>query len=259
MERITPNTGKSPREGVARAARHIFLVSAVATLLVYWSPMGRLVEQPFRYLATMVHEMGHGVAALLVGGSFSELVIRTGGGGYAVVGGYPADSWQDAIVCGAGLIGPSVVAAIGFFVARRAQMSRIFLGTIGGCLVLAGVLVARIPLVIATIGITAGACLFVAIRTEKEVASCVTVFLSMQLALSLFSDSGYALSKFASGDKLSDSARMAVGLGGSYWMWGALCVLISLIVLAAGAWWLLRKDRRHRYSEYKGSRSLPPP
>ncbi|HEY6814612.1 MAG TPA: M50 family metallopeptidase, partial [Croceibacterium sp.] len=46
----------------------------------YW---GSLLLYPFTILATWFHEMGHGIAAMLVGGQFDRLMIYQDGSGVA--------------------------------------------------------------------------------------------------------------------------------------------------------------------------------
>ena len=48
-------------------ARLVLLASVVLTVLLYVVPYGRYVAYPLMLLSTLVHEMGHGVANLVVG------------------------------------------------------------------------------------------------------------------------------------------------------------------------------------------------
>jgi hypothetical protein len=69
------------------------------------------------------------------------------------------------------------------------------------------------------------------------------VFLSTQLALSVFSRGDYLFTEVAQtgmGAMPSDTAQMATALGGPYWLWGLACGAFSITVLAAGVLWFLR-------------------
>jgi hypothetical protein len=72
------------------------------------------------------------------------------------------------------------------------------------------------------------------------------VFLSVQLALSVFSRGDYLFKDSAdtsAGTMPSDVAHMASALGGPYWAWGLVCGAFSLIVLSLGVWLFLRALR----------------
>ena len=68
-------------------------------------------------------------------------------------------------------------------------------------------------------------------------------FLSVQLALSVFSRGDYLFTDVAQtqdGAKPSDVANMASALFLPYWFWGAICGLFSVAMLALGTWLFLR-------------------
>ena len=56
---------KTPRLKPAERARLVLLATVILTALLYVVPYGRYVAYPLMLLSTLVHEMGHGVAALL--------------------------------------------------------------------------------------------------------------------------------------------------------------------------------------------------
>ena len=54
----------------------ILIVLTVITFVVWQIPLvGRFILYPFTILGTWFHEMGHGVTAMLMGGSFEQLEI----------------------------------------------------------------------------------------------------------------------------------------------------------------------------------------
>ncbi|HEY8141910.1 MAG TPA: M50 family metallopeptidase, partial [Kofleriaceae bacterium] len=67
----------------ARRARWVFAVSVGVTLLLYLVPFLQVVGRPLIYISTLVHELGHGVGALLVGGDFFKLEMWSDGSGVA--------------------------------------------------------------------------------------------------------------------------------------------------------------------------------
>jgi hypothetical protein len=221
----------------AREARQVLLVSLAVTAALYVVPGGRFVAYPLLLLSTFVHEMAHGLAAILVGGQFVDLQVFADGSGVARTRSQPGALRQAWIAAG-GLIGPAVAAAIGFTLGRRAQTARIAL-LVGGLLLVVGTVVWVRSLTgwlvaIGLIGISLGVAAW---PRSARPAQLWLVFTSVQLALSAFSRRDYLFAESATtgaGTGLSDSAAIADALIGPYWFWGAVCGLISVAVLAYG-------------------------
>lgn len=228
----------------SQGARRALLASAGITGLLWVIPGGQVVGYPLLLLSTFVHEMGHGLAALLVGGRFVELQVFADGSGVALTA-TGGGRFSRAVVAGGGLVGPAIAAAVGFTLARRAQTARISL-IVGGLLVLlASVLWVR-SLVgwLIALGV-AGISLGVAVGVrDVRWSQLWLVLLSVQLALSVFSRSEYLFAQGAvtgAGAGRSDSAAIADALLLPYWFWGGVCGLLSLAALAYGAWVYLRQ------------------
>ncbi len=239
MNQLTPAT-PSHIELDAKA-RIILVVSIVVTLLLYVVPYGYYVAYPLLLISTVVHEMGHGVAAWIVGGEFRELHIMKDTSGYAITATH--GDFANAIVLGGGLIGPAVGAAVSFVMARRATTARVCLVLIGAFLAIMEIVVVRNGFGLVFIGILAAVCLGVGVKASAEVAQLVLMIFAVQLALSVFSRSDYLFVQNA-GDKPSDVQQMSNVLGLPYWFWGLACGAISLIVVTAGAWLLVRPQPR---------------
>ena len=231
----------------ARRARWVLLVSAAVTLALYIIPYGHAIARPLLYLSTLVHELGHGLAAMIVGGQFVRLEMWGDGSGVALTA--AATNWQHALITAGGLVGPAVAAAFGFAVARRAGWARWALGAIGLLLVWAMVFKVRNGFGLLVAGAVAAGALLVAWRARADWAQLVLGFLSVQLALSVFSRADYLfMEKAQTGAGVGDSDSAAIGhlLGGPYWLWGGLCAAFSIVALAAGAWLMLRGVARRQ-------------
>ena len=224
-------------------ARKVFLASVIVTVVLYAVPYGQYVAYPLLLLSTLVHELGHGVSAVLMGGTFHEFKMWADGSGVAVhAGRYGAI--QDAVISAGGLVGPAIGAAIGMACARRARPARAFLLLIGLGLAVAEILVVRNLFGLIFVGIVAASCIGLAVRASARTAQVAVIFLSVQLALAVFSRSDYLFTDVAqtsSGKMPSDVAQMANALVGPYWFWGGVCALISVVTLAGGAFALLRE------------------
>jgi hypothetical protein len=238
------DAAQSPRAstGEATSALQVLLVSAGVTALLYLIPYGDVIGRPLVLLSTLVHELGHGIAAVLVGGTFHEFVMFPNGSGVASSSG-SFSSIGKAIISAGGLVGPAVAAAFGLAAARNAKSAKIFLGVLGVALVVAEILVVRNMFGFFFVAGLALICLFFAFVGGAALSQYVLVFLSVQLALSVYSRGDYLFMKEAHTSKgvmPSDVSQMADALIGPYWMWGAVCALFSALALLVGAFLLLR-------------------
>src|SRR5688500_4168611 len=83
-----------------------FWLAIAVTLVVHLAPFADLVGRPLVWFSVLVHELGHGVGALIAGGEFRELVMYDSAGavsGVAMVA--TASPAASAISTLAGLLG----------------------------------------------------------------------------------------------------------------------------------------------------------
>lgn len=219
------------------------LGSVVVTAALYAIPEGRYVAYPLMLLSTLAHEMGHGIAGVLVGANFEQFVMSWDGSGVATVTGNTSRIGSGIISAG-GLVGPAVVGAALIVISIRARLAKWGLAALALFLVLANVLVVRNLFGLAfvsTLAIVLGA---VAFKARPWVSQGVALFVATQLALSVFSRGDYLFmetAQTAGGAMPSDVAQMANALFLPYWFWGALCGLFSVAVLAAALWLFMRR------------------
>ena len=104
------------------------LPAALTALVVGWlGPLG----YPLRLLTTLVHELSHGLAALLTGGIFARFVVFPDGSGLA----YTAGGLR-LLIIPAGYVGVAVAAAGLIVLGRGRRGSRVALGVLGAALAL---------------------------------------------------------------------------------------------------------------------------
>jgi hypothetical protein len=227
--------GAAP-EAPSSSARTLLVTSAAITLALYMLPFGNVLARPLLLLSTLAHEMGHGITALLLGGSFERLAMWPSGAGVAEMDLAGFGRLRQALAIAGGLVGPAVAAAICLAFGRTSRGARACLLGIGGLLVVAEVLVVRNPFGLGFVALVAAACLFAALRTPK-VAQLAVVFMAVQLALSVFSRADYLFVREArnpTGLYPSDVQHMAELLWLPHWFWGALCGAFAIAVLGWG-------------------------
>jgi hypothetical protein len=225
------------------------LAGSVAVTLAMWLiPDGytayRLLE-PFQKLHIYVHELGHGIAALLSGGSFDRFELFSDGG---LAHTRSNRMLARAFVCAGGLCGPAVVGGVFLALARDVRWARFVLGTFGAFMALSLVIWTRSAYGWVFGAFVAGSALFVALKASAAVSRIVLVFVGVQLALSVYTGGGYLFTrhvKFENGHSgPSDTETMSLAIGLPYWFWGLVCAAFSVAVLAVGMWWYLRPRGR---------------
>lgn len=231
---------------IAARARYVFVICVVATILIYQLPQLHRVAYPLLLISTLVHELGHGLAALMVGASFDRFQMYPDGSGVAMWSGSVSGTSRAFIAAG-GLVGPAIAAAFCFFFARRPGSARACLAVLGGLLVIAELAVVRNSFGALFVGVMAAVCLLIAWKGGAQLAQLGLAFLAAQLAMSVYARSDYLFMQYAQtaeGQMPSDSEQIARAMEvGSYQLWGAVCAVVSAVILIAGCWYFLRSHR----------------
>jgi len=226
-------------------ATRALLISIAATLSLYYVPYVRALGRPLVLLSTLVHELGHGFTAMLLGGSFHRLMIWSDASGVAEHSGI-SSAFGRAFVAAGGPLGPPLVALALFWAARQDRSAHVALGVFGGLMLLVAVIWTRNVFgfgFVLALGLVLAA---IAWRGSAQVAQVACAFLAVQLSLAAFARSDYLFTSVArtgAGNMPSDTAQIAQALWLPYWFWGALIAATSLLVLGAGLW-LFAKSMR---------------
>lgn len=231
---------------MSNRARLVFLISVVVTAALYAIPQARPVAYPLILLSTLAHELGHGLTAMITGGSFKTLQLYADGSGVAMVSG-TGGRLQGALVSAGGLVGPAIAAALCLLVGSRPRGARACLVVLGVALVAITAIWVRNPFGLVFTGILGLAALGIAIRAPVGVAQSALVFAAVQLGLAVFSRADYLFTPVAhtaAGDMPSDVAAIANALFLPYWFWGGVCALVSLLALMGGMTGFLRATRQ---------------
>jgi hypothetical protein len=79
------------------------------------------ITYAFQLFGTLIHEIGHSVAALLSGGSVHGFVVNANSGGHALTSG---GNW--AVILPAGYVGSAIFGSIFFYLANRYRWADLF-------------------------------------------------------------------------------------------------------------------------------------
>lgn len=228
----------------ARKSRFLLVLAAVVTVALWQVPgYGELILYPFSLFATYVHEMGHGLTALLLGARFEALRMFPDGSGLAAWRG-DVGRLGRALIAAGGLVGPSVAGAVLLAVSRYGRSKTLLLA--GGILIgLSGLVAGNLfaLVFIASVALSLGA----ASRWLPPTSALFLIqFLGVQLCIALFRDVDYMFSPggIINGQRQnSDSAAIAEALLLPYWFWGGLTALFSFTVLVLGLRTALRRPK----------------
>ena len=240
----------SPSSDAPSSSRVALVVAAVAALLIErLVPYGHYLLYPFTLLATWVHEMGHGVTALLVGGGFDRLEIFGDASGLAHVSSAPG--LRDAIVCAGGLIAPPLLGAFTLAFARGPRRARGLLLALAAALALSLAIYVRTPVGWLSMVPLMLLISYFALRASADWNLLLTQFIAIMLALDTVTGIDYLFTgevTIAGEKRHSDIWRVADALGGPYLVWGCVVAALSFVLLAIGLWIAWRRPRGLRQS-----------
>lgn len=120
----TQRTGQRITAAQRRAG--LIALAALTAVVLLWVRELTLLAYPFRLLLTIVHELSHGVAAMVTGGRFGRFVVFPDGSGLA----YTAGGWR-ALVIPAGYLGAALFGAAMIVAGRTLRGGRAALITVG--------------------------------------------------------------------------------------------------------------------------------
>lgn len=213
-------------------SRGALLVAAAVSLIVgVFVPFGGVLLYPFTLLATWVHEMGHGLTALVLGGGFDALEIFSDASGLAHT--RNARGAIDALVCLGGLVAPPITGAVILATARGPRRAQgILVGLSVALLVSLAIWVRSVAGFVAIPLVAAVTIAFVRYGSPRE-RMFLAQFLGLRLALDTMGrgmDYLFTSSVTVGGvQRASDIMRVADGFGGPRFMWS---VLISSLCIA---------------------------
>ena len=214
---------------------------SISVLALYHIPYGNLILYPFSLVFTFIHEMGHGITAILVGGQFKDFVMSLDGSGLASAM-VPSSRFAMAAYAAGGLLAPPIVAAICLFISKNPKLSRITWYAFAAICVISIVLVVRNTFGIFFVALC-GVASFALAKFPKTdaIPRYAMLVLAITQLTSVFARGDYLFVKYASGDsmnpatqQLSDVGAIAEQLFLPYWFWGGLIAIFSIIILILG-------------------------
>lgn len=233
---------------VTHAGHHrvaVLAAIAVGSVVLWQTQIGSLVLYPFTILATWFHEMGHGLAAMLVGSDFDHLVIHADGSGYAVSS-RPSDAYRltSAFIAAAGPMGPAIAGSLLIVASRHERNARHALNVLGVALLVSTIIWIRSLVGWVAMPAIGLAILGVARIGRPGMLKLTAQVLGVQAGISAWRSFDYLFSAAGSvggAAQRSDTSAIADALLLPYWFWGAG---ISAAIVALMVWSVSRALRR---------------
>lgn len=210
--------------------RRAFWAAVILTVLLWIIPYGEWVIYPLSLLGTWVHELGHGMAALLAGGRFEELVLRPDLGGLAVYRGVGSDGGR-ALTAAGGLLFPALAGFVMLTLSARQSLGHVVLGGLLAALILTLLLWVRNPFGIAAMVVLAAGIGYGMWRLSGRALFFLVILISIQVGLSGLRNWRYLFTAEARAGQPSDTAQIAGALSGPIWLWGALVLAVNVALL----------------------------
>ncbi len=235
-----------PTPAPARSDPRTAIIVAVCVVYVVanWIPFGSTVLYPLTLFTTWVHEMGHGLTALLLGGDFHQLEIFANASGFARFS-VETDT-QAGLVAAGGLLAPPILGSAIVAFVHGPRRARVLLGALAGALALSIALYVRSVTGIVAMSLVAA---FLAWATWRGLAPTRRVLLAQVLGVLLGLDTLTRMVHYVFTESVvvdgkrsaSDIRKVADGLGGSYVLWGLAITALAIGMLAAAIWWAWRR------------------
>jgi hypothetical protein len=224
-----------PRDAILLAAGLVFVISAFV-------PFGDTILYPLTLFTTWVHEMGHGLTAIMMGGDFVHLEIYSNAGGLARHAGV-ADGIPRGLTALGGLIAPPILGAAILGLVHTPRRARIVLAGLAIALVLSLILYVRsatglvaMPLVAALLGWAAWRGFEEHPERRVILAQALGVLLALDTLTRMVSYVFKSRITVGGEQRDSDITRVAEHFGGHYILWGLVVTVFAVGLLALGVW-----------------------
>lgn len=214
----------------------ILLLTLVLTIVAWQVPHGDYIVYPFSLLAVWFHEMGHGLTAVLLGGTFDQIEVTLQAGGLATFSQSDFGAGAKALVAIGGLLGPAIAGSLLVLLSQSRSLTTLALSSLGTAMVLSTFLLGKTSLGMWLIAGIGSLLILTAFKGSIGLKQFLINLLGVQTSISVFRRLDYlfmAQADLGQGRILpSDSAIIANNLFFPVIFWGTLLSLISVGLLS---------------------------
>jgi hypothetical protein len=223
------------------------LLAGLVVVMLPALPLGNFLIYPFMILTTWFHEMGHGLTALASGQEFRQLMIFASGSGVAesrIAG--DAAPWVPAAIAAGGPLAPCLAGALLILASADHRLWRPVLWLMSAAILLSTIVWVRSAVGFAVLPLVGATLALVAWRARPTLARFVLQFLGILAAMSMLRDFHYLFTREAVIEGravLSDTGQIAAVTGLPHWLWAALILLVSAVMVGGALKFALAEKR----------------
>jgi hypothetical protein len=204
---------------------------ALALVVLGQLPFAQIAVYPFRLFGTFVHELSHGLTAVMTGGRFERFVVRPDLSGLAWSAG--GVRW---LVSSAGYVGSAVFGGVLILAAARGVRARHLLLALGLALGVLCLVFVRNLFGIVTGLALAAALILAARRLRGAWADGLLLILALELVLDGYNSLLVLFHLSALSAVQTDALSMQAATGVPALVWAVLWALVSTLLLGATLW-----------------------
>ncbi len=210
----------------------VLIALTAVTFIVWQIPLvGRYILYPFVILGTWFHEMGHGLAAIVLGGSFEQLQIFSDGSGLAThSGSLFFGSFGRALVAAAGPLGPPLAGTLLISLSNRPNIHKYLLYAVAGLIIVSVLIWVRSFYGLLVLPVYAAALIYIGLKGQPVWQKVAVQFIGVQGFFSVYQSLGYLFSSGGVVDGssiMSDTGVIADSLFLPHWIWAGLIIALS--------------------------------
>ena len=215
-------------------AMGLLLLAAITFFILSRIPYGDLIQWPFTIITTFIHEMGHGLSAIAVGGSIVKIELFQNGSGLATTMAIPG--WRRAVTAAGGLLAPSIIGGIFIVAGRSRRAASIIFICLSIFILISCALWIRSIFGLAVLIPTGLIFLWLSRKKESGIDQFLIQFMGVHMLVDTFTRTiPYIFSRQATvGGQVrhSDSTAIAEHLIGGHFFWACIVAATALAIFA---------------------------
>jgi len=216
----------------------LLLLAALVFFVLSRIPFGNYIQWPFVIITTFIHEMGHGLTAIILGGELVKVEIYQNASGVAWTRVLPG--WQQAAVAAGGLLAPSIAGSVFILAGRTPRASSLVFIFLSVFILISCLIWVRSFFGLAVLIPVSLIFIWIARRKDSGLDQFFIQFMGVHMLVDTFTRTlPYIFSSTANAggrENHSDSSAIAEHLVGGHFLWACIIALSALFILA----WSLR-------------------
>lgn len=213
------------------------LVAIVIMVICLNTRYLQYVMYPFMIFSTWVHEMCHGLAAILTGGGVKELFVYHDGSGLAYTW-TTGENWKRAFVASGGYVGTALLGGLLLLFRRTHRGPTIGLIGMACCILLSVAMYVRNGFAIGILIAMAVVLLLCAWKLKARLVAYLYSFLAATCSFNAFTSIKQLFAPgqgYVNGQPVySDAHTVAEYAGGTYVMWATIWMVFAIIMSTIG-------------------------